>query len=122
MHVHLPKPVHGWRAFFGEISVIVLGVLIALALEQSVEALNWSRKVAQAEVRLAADLKDDTSYAAQYSILKPCTDAYLDTPCRQTRRPRQTNWRRSTAFGSISRSDGASRPTTSSFPFAPNSA
>ena len=31
MHVHLPKPLHGWRAFFGEIGVIVIGVLTALA-------------------------------------------------------------------------------------------
>jgi len=78
MHIHKPKPLHGTREFLSEISVIVLGVLIALALEQGVEFLDWSHKVAQAEVRLAADLKDDSSYAAQYAILKPCAEAYLD--------------------------------------------
>jgi len=41
MHVHLPKPLHGWRAFFGEIGVIVVGVLIALAAEQAVEWFHW---------------------------------------------------------------------------------
>ena len=30
MHFHLPKPLHGWREFAGEVGVIVLGVLIAL--------------------------------------------------------------------------------------------
>ena len=25
MHVHLPKPIHGWRQFFGEVGIIVLG-------------------------------------------------------------------------------------------------
>ena len=30
MHIHLPKPLHGWRAFVGEVGIIVLGVLIAL--------------------------------------------------------------------------------------------
>ena len=29
MHLHLPKPLHGWRAFVGEVGIIVLGVLIA---------------------------------------------------------------------------------------------
>jgi hypothetical protein len=53
MHVHLPKPLHGWRAFFGEVAIIVLGVLIALAAEQAVETWRWSREVH--ETRLAAD-------------------------------------------------------------------
>lgn len=78
MHIHKPKPLHGVREFLSEISVIVVGVLIALALEQGVEAFNWSHKVAQAEGRLRADLKDDSSYATQYGILKPCAEAYFD--------------------------------------------
>lgn len=41
MHIHLPKPLHGWRAFIGEVGIIVLGVLIALGAEQLVEALHW---------------------------------------------------------------------------------
>jgi hypothetical protein len=53
MHVHLPKPLHGWRAFFGEVAIIVLGVLIALGAEQAVETYRWSREVH--ETRLAAD-------------------------------------------------------------------
>ena len=32
MHVPLPKPLHGWREFAGEVGIIVLGVIIALAL------------------------------------------------------------------------------------------
>jgi len=42
MHLHLPKPLHGWREFAGEVGIIVLGVLIALGGEQVVEALHWS--------------------------------------------------------------------------------
>ena len=33
MHFHLPKPLHGWREFAGEVGIIVLGVLIALGAE-----------------------------------------------------------------------------------------
>ena len=39
MHFHLPKPLHGWRAFTGEVGIIVIGVLIALGAEQIVE--DW---------------------------------------------------------------------------------
>jgi hypothetical protein len=45
MHVELPKPLHGWRAFVGEVGVIVLGVLIALGAQELVESLNWHEKV-----------------------------------------------------------------------------
>jgi hypothetical protein len=31
MHFHLPKPLHGWREFAGEVGIIVIGVLIALS-------------------------------------------------------------------------------------------
>ena len=46
MHFHLPKPLHGWRAFAGEVGIIVIGVLIALGAQQHVEAANWRREVA----------------------------------------------------------------------------
>jgi hypothetical protein len=46
MHVHLPKPLHGWRAFVGEVGIIVLGVLIALGAEQVVQMLRWRSEVA----------------------------------------------------------------------------
>ena len=49
MHVHLPKPLHGWRAFAGEVGIIVLGVLIALAAEQLVEKAHQRQVGLQAE-------------------------------------------------------------------------
>ncbi len=30
MHLHLPKPLHGWREFPGEVGIIVIGVPLAL--------------------------------------------------------------------------------------------
>jgi len=32
----------------------------------------------QAELRLRADLEYDITFAAQFAILEPCADAYLD--------------------------------------------
>src|ERR1700744_1702016 len=48
MHVHLPKPLHGWREFFGEGGIIVLGVLIALGLEQVVHSIHAHNVAAEA--------------------------------------------------------------------------
>ena len=59
MHVHLPKPLHGWRAFAGEVGIIVLGVLIALAAEQFVESLHWRHDVGETRKALDAELSHD---------------------------------------------------------------
>src|SRR6185369_8319929 len=45
MHFHLPKPLHGWREFAGEVGIIVIGVLIALGAEQLVETAHWRHQV-----------------------------------------------------------------------------
>ena len=47
MPVHLPKPLHGWREFAGEVGIIVLGVLIALGAEQLIQTIHSQREVAQ---------------------------------------------------------------------------
>jgi hypothetical protein len=49
MHFHLPKPLHGWREFAGEVGIIVIGVLIALGAEQLVEVAHQQREGVQAE-------------------------------------------------------------------------
>lgn len=41
MRINIPKPMHGWRVFAGEVGIIVIGVLIALGAQQVVEALHW---------------------------------------------------------------------------------
>ncbi len=40
MHLHVPKPLHGWREFTGEVGIIVIGVLIALGAESVVQHLH----------------------------------------------------------------------------------
>src|SRR4051794_1899044 len=53
MHFYLPKPLHGWRAFAGEVGIIVIGVLIALAAEQFVQMLHWRSEAR--DIRRAVD-------------------------------------------------------------------
>jgi hypothetical protein len=49
MHFRLPKPLHGWREFIGEVGIIVIGVLIALGAEQLVEKTHQQQQAGQAE-------------------------------------------------------------------------
>src|ERR1700751_6074878 len=55
MHFHLPKPLHGWREFAGEVGIIVIGVLIALGAEQVVESFHWRHEVGETRKALDAE-------------------------------------------------------------------
>ena len=80
MHVHVPKPLHGWKAFFNEIFVIVIGVLIALGFEQVVEELHWRHKVAEGVERLRAE-------NAKQFRLPGRTDRHHSLSCRPALHP-----------------------------------
>ena len=54
----LPTPLHGWRAFAGEVGVVVLGVAIALGAGQLAEAINWRMQVSDARGALGTELAD----------------------------------------------------------------
>src|SRR3954463_6957361 len=59
MHFRLPRPLHGWRAFAGEVSIIVLGVLIALGLEQAVEQVHDRANAEQARANIRDEIRND---------------------------------------------------------------
>jgi hypothetical protein len=76
----LPKPLHGWREFVGEVGIIVLGVLIALTAEQLAETLQWHVRVAEAESGMRKELSEDDGAQAQARLaLSPCFRRELDT-------------------------------------------
>ncbi len=78
MHIHPPKPLHGWQEFLNEIFVIVVGVLIALGFEQVVEEFHWQHKAAEGRERLRLELRAQFSLAAEQAIVTPCILAQLD--------------------------------------------
>jgi len=78
MHFHLPKPLHGWREFLGEVGIIVLGVLIALAADALIEHAGWREKVRLADTNMRVEIERNRTNAAQYAILEPCADRVLD--------------------------------------------
>jgi hypothetical protein len=78
MHFRLPKPLHGWREFAGEVGIIVIGVLIALSAEQIVQTLQWHEKVRHAEQAMRLELaEDDGPQAYGRLLIALCLDKQL---------------------------------------------
>jgi hypothetical protein len=77
MHFHLPKPLHGWREFVGEVGIIVVGVLIALGAEQVVQSWQWRREMEATRQALREEAADNLHAAAVRMRLKPCVDRRL---------------------------------------------
>lgn len=71
------SPSMGWRAFWSEIVIVVLGVAIALAASEAVEAWNWRNKVADGEARLRDDTANVFEWSAERYAAGPCIDAQL---------------------------------------------
>lgn len=77
MHVHKPKPLHGWRELLTEMGVIIAGILIALALEQGVEAFRVHEAVGAERAALKAEVGAlRASMQVRYE-LEPCFAARL---------------------------------------------
>ena len=92
MHVHLPKPLHGWREFLGEVDVIVIGVLIALAADQIAELISWRKHIAEAKEDLRGELEQDLYNAEQRVRMEGCIDRRLDQLEQIIERPPARPW------------------------------
>jgi hypothetical protein len=78
MHFQMPKPLHGWRAFTGEVGVIVLGVLIALVAQQVAEDISWRHKVDAAVADMDNELgSGDGPEAYERVALHDCVATHL---------------------------------------------
>lgn len=78
MDIHRPRAAHSWREFAIEIATIICGILIALALEQAVEALRWSHEVGQTRKRLSVELGALMGQAEFRSRESGCVERRLD--------------------------------------------
>jgi hypothetical protein len=75
---HKSKPFHGWREFFKEYGIIVLGVLTALGAEQIVDQIHWVSRVHEAEAAMDAELHEDALNAYFRLSLHDCAGSRLD--------------------------------------------
>jgi hypothetical protein len=71
----LPNPLHGWRAFAGEVGIIVLGVLIALGAEQLVQGVHQRYLARQALGHIRGELAYDSAFAAERIAIGDCMRA-----------------------------------------------
>ena len=77
MHLHLPKPLHGWRAFLGEVGIIVVGVLIALGAGQIVEAMHNRDVAEQARENVRSEAAMDASFIQARLAEQGCVERRL---------------------------------------------
>jgi hypothetical protein len=77
MMFRLFKPLHGWRQFFGEVGIIVLGVLIALGAQQAVETVNSRQELAELRTALNAEASDDLGTYVYRANQNRCVEARL---------------------------------------------
>lgn len=78
MHFHLPKPLHGWREFAGEVGIIVLGVLIALAAEQAISSLHNRSEARHAQENVVYEVEQNLDIFRRRAVIQPCIDRRLD--------------------------------------------
>jgi hypothetical protein len=78
MHIHLPKPLHGWREFLGEIGVIVIGILIALGLEQAIAGVEDRRHAHEARDAIDAEMRENLQRIATHLNQSQCNERRLD--------------------------------------------
>lgn len=78
MDIHKPKPWQGLREFLKEIGTIVVGVLIALGAEQTVEWLHRQHEVAEARDVLREEMAGDARLAKLRLEETPCMQRLLD--------------------------------------------
>lgn len=75
---HKPKPVHGWRDFFKEYAIIVLGVLTALTAEQAAEHFRWQAAVREGREALHREMAFDDGYMRDRLLVEPCIDRNIE--------------------------------------------
>jgi hypothetical protein len=78
MRIRLFTPIDGWRKFLGEIGVVVLGVVIALAAGEVVETIHGNNEVASAKEALRAELNHNLGAIAFLQNQQACLDQRLD--------------------------------------------
>ena len=78
MQVHLPKPLHGWRGFAGEVGIIVLGVLIALAAQQLAQNVQQRSEASDARQAIRNELEVNMARLASRENQKRCVERRME--------------------------------------------
>ena len=77
MKLSMLRPLEGWRAFAGEVGVVVLGVLLALGAQQVVETLNERSEAAETRATLTGEIQESLAVLELRKAAQPCIDNRL---------------------------------------------
>lgn len=72
MRFRLPTPVHGWRSFWNEIVIVVIGVLIAIGATELVKNHNDRRDLRHAREVLKAEVYQHVKNMIERIVTEPC--------------------------------------------------
>ncbi|QNM83517.1 hypothetical protein H8M03_04070 [Sphingomonas sabuli] len=72
------RPLDGWRRFFGEVGIIILGVLVALGLGAIATEIGWRREVATSRDALAYEIGTGVGQGQLHVAKAPCVERRLD--------------------------------------------
>jgi hypothetical protein len=78
MDIHKPKPWHGWREFLKEYVIIVVGVLTALAAEQSVGTIHNRMRAAEARELIRGELEFNLARLRSRIELRGCVQRRIE--------------------------------------------
>jgi len=71
------KPPHGWNAVIWELAIVTLGVVIALAAQQIVQAAQNRSVAAETRAEVTDELNSDLMSMALRQSIEPCIDRRL---------------------------------------------
>jgi len=77
MDIHKPKPIHSLRELASEIGVIVIGILIALGLEQVIETLHTRHQTEIAEQAVDREVRFNLAKANRELDMRECMERQM---------------------------------------------
>ena len=78
MEIHKPHAAKSWKEFVIELGTIVIGILIALGLEQMVEGFHDRSRVALARENIRSEIADDLGLMVTRDQTNGCISRRLD--------------------------------------------
>lgn len=87
MHLHVPKPIHGWKQFFNEVAVIAVGIAIALGGEEIVSHWNEERSASKAFEAIKDEIGINLGRMQARALTADCIDRRLDEVAAYIERP-----------------------------------
>ena len=78
MHIHRPKALHGVRELLTEIAVIVIGIVIALGLEETLRIFHDQATAREAREAVLIEIRQNLSYMKGRMATQACVEHRLD--------------------------------------------